>query len=203
MGYRRVTWEQLRNSDRALWTYVALKCENGCAAKPAEHQTQFELHFKAGMSAPTVTTPLQFLPQGSGPSVRASSSPLASTATPPPAQPAMGKLQNRIANLEAQLKASKRRLENQGAERSVNQKGKGKGRDRKYRGRDVPAHMKDYPTRHEDQPICFNWNSASKCPHAGPGGRCNRGLHICPKCSLAGKPLADCAHSLAECPAVR
>ena len=203
MGHRRVSWEHLRNADMALWTYVALKCENGCAAKPAETETQFSIHFKAGMIAPVVTTPLQFLAQGTG----ASSSGTSSMPSPPTTQPNLGKLQNRINNLEQQLKAGKRKLEQQGSERNVrtkSDKGMGKGRDGKgHRGRGVPNYMEGLPFRHGKDNICFTWNGPSKCPQAGPGGRCPKGLHVCPKCSENGKAFDEISHSLSECPSNR
>ena len=202
MGHRRVSWEQLRNSDQALWTYVALKCENGCAAKPAETETQFSIHFKAGMIAPVVTTPLQFLPQGTG----ASSTGTLSVPSPLTSQPNLSKLQNRIQNLETQLKAGKRKLEQQGFERDVRtrgDKGKGKGGKHRNRGRGIPDYMEGLPFRHGNDSICFTWNGPSKCPQAGPGGRCPKGLHVCPKCSKDGKAFAEISHSLSECPSNR
>ena len=47
-GTRRVSWAQLLEADKALFTYVAENCPNGCKAKPGGTTTEFEVAWGEG-----------------------------------------------------------------------------------------------------------------------------------------------------------
>ena len=49
VGYHRITWNQLRSADVALWNHCALKCERGTKATSTDARTAFEQAWLEGM----------------------------------------------------------------------------------------------------------------------------------------------------------
>ena len=185
LGYRKVSWQQLRAADQALFQRVALDCEAGTKAADGKTQTRFEeswLKHVFGHDVRAFLTPL--------PAQQASSS-----STSNPNSKEIEKLKNRLASAEQALK---RRRTDGGDAPKGNGKGKKKdgkgGRDRRGKTTDnatVPPEWGDLPTKIEGQRICFAFNKQG-CALAKPGESCWKGLHLCPKCH--GK------HPFGECP---
>ena len=48
-GYRKVSWAQLLEADKALWRYVQGRCPDGTKCKPGERTTEFQKHWLTGM----------------------------------------------------------------------------------------------------------------------------------------------------------
>ena len=57
-GYRRVSWGQVLEADRAIWNEVAVKCEGNVKADPTRQElnglTAFEYFFKDSIFSPDV-----------------------------------------------------------------------------------------------------------------------------------------------------
>ena len=79
-------------------------------------------------------------------------------------------------------------------------KGKGKGRgkgtskgSKSSKGPRMPKLLQglDALTRNGD-PKCFGFNLPDGCKHAGPGGKCNKGLHVCMICGQADHGASHC-----------
>ena len=123
----------------------------------------------------------------------------------------MNKLQNRIESLSAELRATKRKLDDSGTwttrkrggrgrnaqrddynSQDKGNKGKGKG---KFHGGGPNADMNGFNNRtNGGQTICFNFNRACGCADAPAGGRCSKGVHVCIKCgsNKHGMTSPDC-----------
>ena len=196
-SYKKISWQQLKNADEALFQYVSTKCEGYTKKESGQSMTNFEKHWKDGMFDPDVRMMLQPLPAGS--SASSSSSP--STALALPSSPAgtdnvlakqIKQLQHQLRQQSDQLASAKRKIENQGGRptggggggakgRKGGKKGGGKGGDRGFASR-APAEWGDWPTHDDDRrAICFSYN-LSNCSNAQDGARCPKGWHICPIC---------------------
>ena len=213
-GFRKVSWTQLLEADKALWCYVQEHCPEGTRAKPGAMVTEFERHWLIGMQDPKVRAHLQFL-QGSSSS---------NSAAPPGAgaRPSrddqVAKLSMKIEQLGGELRNAKRRLGDgdrsgewkrggkprsdrrwrgpgQGQAHGQGQGSKGKGKS-KFNANGANADMAGFNGRTDGgQAICFNYNRACGCPDAPPGKRCGRGAHICIKCQNPSHGMAS-----SECP---
>ena len=122
-GYRRVTWAQLLNADRALFKKVSEDCPNGCKAKPGETVTDFEKAWKKAAFNFEVRLVMQALPCPSGSHSITSSPASFSFAAPPDFR--MKKLENKLKSTEDQLRSTKRKLENQNTQWPRSKGGKG------------------------------------------------------------------------------
>ena len=186
-GYRKISWSQLKEADQALWRYVQEKCESGTKAKPGASETDFEVHFKAGMHDPDVRVHLQFLPATSSPS----------TGSSPRTSDSARSLQGQVANLQNELRGTKRLLENL-KEGKGGKSGKGmkSGKSKQFQyasGSTVPEEFIGMITSDaNDKPICYTFNMARGCKRRTNNGRCEKGMHICMKCHKD--------HSYTKCP---
>ena len=200
-GWRRVGWAQLRNADVALWHAVAVKCTEGVAKKGADNLTAFETAFKNSQHDADVRVPLMFLPSGSGGSGGAASSSSGSgkgglqLALPKQQQQSdsgkeMQKLKNRMAEMQKQLSATKRKATEQAT--------KGNGKSRKGSGKAPKGWGNDPTAAPNNQRICFAYNLGG-CRQAADGQQCPKGLHVCPICIYANP--TDAAHPKSKCPA--
>ena len=216
-GYRKVSWSQLLEADKALWRYVQEHCPEGTRAQPGATVTEFEKHWLIGMQNPRVRAHLQFLQGSSSSHSAASSGPSAH----PGQDTQVAKLNVRIDQLGNELRNAKRkpgddgrgwrdgRGERRGAPRAgprwrgagqgqaewQGQGSKGKGKA-KFRSNGANADMAGFNNRSDGgQLICFNYNRACGCPDAPPGKRCSRGVHICIKCQNPSHGMAS-----SECP---
>ena len=70
-GYRKVSWVQLAEADKALWRFVQQYCPEGTKMQPGADETEFEKHWVIGMKDARVRAHLAFL-QGSSSSGSAS-----------------------------------------------------------------------------------------------------------------------------------
>ena len=153
-GYRPVSWAQLRAADEQLFHYVSTKCERGVKAPLGKNETDFEVAWKEGCFDYSVRQLLAFT-QGSASAGSSSSSTAMAISSggkggPPLSQQdkAMKALTNRLKQAEDQLKAHKKRFENDGPySRGGGGKGK-KGDDKKGRqqGGEAPSRP---PAAHE------------------------------------------------------
>ena len=186
-GYRKISWQQLRAADQALFQAVALECESGTKAPTGSDKTAFESSFRNQMYSAGVRAFLAYLP-----------SQTASNSSTTSQKEEIQRLKIRLANTEQALK--KRKFEYE----AVSDKGQSKGKGRKDKGRptrrsntstssSTPAEWGNLPTQHEGQRICYSYN-LSACPLAKAGEKCFKGKHICPKC-FGKHPLFECGRS--------
>ena len=169
-GHKSISWTQLENANRALWQQISVECEGGCKADHTDPSglTNFEISLRKAMKDPEIRAHLHFLQGG----------PTSAT----PAADVM-KLQNRIQNLEEQLRGQKRRAtehydqgkgKGKGGKGKNNDKGKGKNKNRRGNdyGRDrssKPAAFGDLPGKTPaGEPLCFNSTSCRDAPMLNP-----------------------------------
>ena len=199
MGYRRVSWTQLRNADQKLWQILASSCAGGCKAKPGETMTRFEAAYKEAISSTEVRhllNPFQGNDSASSSTTRFSTPP--SGDRPPEVQ----RLQNRLANAEAQIAGQKRRLDQGKGGGKGGGKDGGKDGKKNKRARGGAESLKSryhkaglaFNTM-SGQPICYKYN-LDGCPAAQPGQKCHNGLHVCGRaqCQSAAMPHAASTH---------
>lgn len=105
----------------------------------------------------------------------------------------LAKLRRTVANLQGQLRNSGRdSSKGGGRQRSAQRsdsKGKSWGKRRRWLTRMPPSLIGMSPTTENGEPICYNFN-LDGCDGAEPGGRCDKGWHVCMK------PGCGQAHSL-------
>ena len=188
-GYRKVSWQQLRAADQALFQAVALECESGTRAPNGSEMTAFETSWRTQMFSAEVRAFLVPLP-----SQPASSSSSAGAASKDEIQ----KLKNRLANTEQALKRRRSEVE------AAAPKGGGKGNEKGKKGRAArrgaatgkaaaPPEFDGLPSEYMGKRICYSYN-VSACPLAKAGEHCFKGQHICPKC-FGKHPLMECPRS--------
>ena len=101
----------------------------------------------------------------------------------------MEKLRNKMANLENELRGTKRKLADAQAQGGD---GKGRGRGRSFKGSGkgakgnvrgevrLPEALRSKSVRTpNDEPKCFDYNLPHGCTKARAGERCQRGWHVC------------------------
>ena len=200
-GYRRVSWGQVLEADRAIWNEVAVKCEGNVKADPTRQElnglTAFEYFFKDSIFSPDVRAHLMFLPGSSSSS--GSAGPSVTAVKQSSNDAAIKRLQSRLDGLEKQNSNLKRKRNLSAAQEGKSDGGEGKGKGKKKSGKSkhnvarTPAEWNGLPGVTPDgSPICYGFNLARGCPLVKPGEACHKGKHVCPKCFAA--------HSLMSCP---
>ena len=187
-GHRRVSWAQIQAADTALWTAVALACENGTKAKKAGGKTAFEEAWILKMTDPIILSHLTFLPgpsQVSGPS--GSSGTSAPVSLSPGPQSETNKLKRALEQANNRIRNLIRGKPGKGA----GKKGKGKGRGKGKRAGRTPPDIGNFDSQTPDgRRICFGYNRPGGCPLAKPGAECSRGAHVCARChGTHGEPV--------------
>ena len=165
-GYAKVTTSQVVRADHELWLPIAREVP-GPYKVDAAGKSPLDAEFEKFMYDPRVTQFLLPLPKAVSHAHHEHQDP---SRTPPPP----------TATAERPPKNPK--------------KGKGKGKDKPPRN--LPEQFKGLATRTEKGNICFALNLEGGCnnqtrkvPH---GIRCDRGLHVCIRCHMAGHSLLTC-----------
>ena len=184
-GFKKVSWAQLLNADKKVFQLVAEKCNNGCKCAPGESVTNFEKAFKEAIFDFSVRMLLQPL-QGSS----SSSDAAGASSVPSGIEKELKSLKHRLKQSEDQLRATRRRLDNNGGGKG----GRGKGKFDRNRNRPQAMEGKARSTANGD-PICFAYNLQG-CNQAKPGERCPRGWHLCadPRCQTTPQPHSMSSH---------
>ena len=194
VGYRRVSWAQLRAADQALYTYVAIRCEAGTKTGIGENLTAFEKHFIEGMRSQEVLQFLAFL-QGVDASGTGGASSSGDGRDIADMSDQMDDAQEQIATLKRKeldqpaapgtgrhaAKNRRRRQNKQAAKQEA------------LGSNEAPTHWMGLATMTpgpESKRICFAFNNHG-CPLARPGEECHKGKHVCPKC-LGPHGLRSC-----------
>ena len=107
----------------------------------------------------------------------------------------MAKLRNKMANLENELRGTKRKLAEghtgDGKGKGKSSKGKGSGRGGRSDRSRIPESLRNKKAKtSNDEPICYNYNLPCGCSEAAPGERCRRGWHVC------AEPGCHATHSI-------
>ena len=210
-GYRRVSWAQLLQADRALWDYIEDNCPRGPRKRPGETITEFQRFFAEGITARRVERILDQREAGSSGTGGARSSGLSAasasaTQAPPPPQD-VGSLKRKLENVQKELANTKKKVQSMKGGANPDRGGvQPNGRPRNERKGDGKGGDRTLPAKHLRRPgsdarkrICFPFNSANGCSKCGPGEECSLGLHVCLLCA------PDVAHSAADpvCPKCR
>ena len=191
--YRMPGVEELRIADRALWKHVAAECRSGI--RPIANGTRpINTAIAKLMDSAIIRSYLAPLPAPSMPRGNISSN--AGIVAPGFSQDT--RAQQRIQQLEHQVANLKRSRDARDAQPgkgtgSGRNSSKGKGRGGKpVKGPRVPPQLVGKHSKTANgEPICFNYN-INGCSRAPPGGRCDRGWHVC------AEPGCGKAHALPE-----
>ena len=201
-GCSPISWSQISDADRALWDFVAERCEAGTKTMPAESATNFEKYWLEGMRSTEVLQHLHFH-KSSGASSSGKGGP-----SPGGQEDKLAKVRKQMENMSEEMRGLKRKLgkgqgqsdwqapKGKGKKGAKGAKGKGNKGDRGGAPADgIPRNIHDcmkINMKLDGDKCCWHYHLPAGCTGARAGDRCSKGWHLCPRCGKAHSLQVPC-----------